>query len=417
MTDTRLDRILCGGTAAARGAFTPDPPTGVLVVFLETDTGDAYYWNTGTAAWVAWPGGSAVLADGDYGDISVSSTGTVFTVDADAISDAKLRNSTALTVIGRSANSTGDPADIAAANDGEVLRRSGTSLGFGTLATAGLADDAVTYAKLQNVSAASKLLGRGSAGGSGDTEEITLGSGLSMSGTTLSITGGYVSGIVNDPRQWLGSAGHEFWIIPGNADLFNPSSATNLAGLDSYGWTTTSLVFAGSGTGDFMSSSDEDAQRVGGDAAGDTLASPQIFGSYSHMEQASKLLGYTPTKLVAEFRAQMFVSSANETGTFIGFAVAGVTDITAAGGVAAIVSDGTNYRLRSDNGNDAGAAIDTSIHTFKIEVTAATTEWFIDGVSQGTITTEADVWPCTFIVRSGTTNRLVLMWARVYYSA
>lgn len=44
--------------------------------------------------------------------------------------------------------------------------------------------EAVTYAKIQNISAASRLLGRGSAGGSGNTEEITL-SGLSMVGTVL----------------------------------------------------------------------------------------------------------------------------------------------------------------------------------------------------------------------------------------
>jgi hypothetical protein len=55
---------------------------------------------------------------------------------------------------------------------------------------------AVSYAKVQDVSAASRLLGRGSAGGAGDVEEVTIGSGLSMSGTTLSATGGGGSDIV-----------------------------------------------------------------------------------------------------------------------------------------------------------------------------------------------------------------------------
>lgn len=52
-----------------------------------------------------------------------------------------------------------------------------------------IANDAVTYSKMQNVSAASKLLGRGDSG-SGDVQEITLGSGLTMTGTTLSASGG-----------------------------------------------------------------------------------------------------------------------------------------------------------------------------------------------------------------------------------
>src|ERR1051325_5371752 len=57
-----------------------------------------------------------------------------------------------------------------------------------------LANDAVTYAKMHNVSAASKLLGRRCASGSGDVQEMSLGAGLSMSGTTLSATGGSGSG-------------------------------------------------------------------------------------------------------------------------------------------------------------------------------------------------------------------------------
>jgi hypothetical protein len=72
------------------------------------------------------------IADGDKGDITVSGSGATWTIDAEA----------------------------------------------------------VTYAKMQNVSAASRLLGRGSAGGAGSPEEITLGSGLNMSGTTLSVTAG-----------------------------------------------------------------------------------------------------------------------------------------------------------------------------------------------------------------------------------
>lgn len=70
------------------------------------------------------------------------------TIASNAVSNTMLRDSAALSVIGRSANSTGDPADIAAGTDGHVLRRSGTTLGFGQIATAGITDGAVTGAKL-----------------------------------------------------------------------------------------------------------------------------------------------------------------------------------------------------------------------------------------------------------------------------
>lgn len=123
------------------------------------------------------------------GDVTGSGTGSfAATIAANAVSNAKLRQSAGLSVIGRSANTTGDVADITAANDGEVLRRSGTAIGFGTVATAGIADDAVTFAKFQNITD-NRLLGR-SAGSSGDMQEITVGSGLSLSGGTLSATGG-----------------------------------------------------------------------------------------------------------------------------------------------------------------------------------------------------------------------------------
>jgi hypothetical protein len=51
-----------------------------------------------------------------------------------AVTDAKLRDSAALSVIGRATNTSGDPADIAAGTDHQVLRRSGTAVGFGAVA-------------------------------------------------------------------------------------------------------------------------------------------------------------------------------------------------------------------------------------------------------------------------------------------
>lgn len=55
-------------------------------------------------------------------------------------------------------------------------------------AVATIDNKAVTYAKIQDTAGSSILLGRGQGAGTGPLEEISLGSGLSMSGTTLSAT-------------------------------------------------------------------------------------------------------------------------------------------------------------------------------------------------------------------------------------
>lgn len=108
---------------------------------------------------VAWDWGTAGQAKAD--------------IVTNSIGNTYLRQSAALSLVGRSANSTGNVADISAtAASGAVLRESGSAIGFGTIATAGIADDAVTYAKLQNISAQYRILGRTSSG-AGDAEEIT----------------------------------------------------------------------------------------------------------------------------------------------------------------------------------------------------------------------------------------------------
>jgi hypothetical protein len=99
-----------------------------------------------------------------------------------------------------------------------------TTIANDAVTTVKILNDAVTYAKIQNVSAASRLLGRGSAGGSGDVEEVTLGTNLSMSGTTLNATGGGVSAIGTINSQTKSANGA---VISGTDLVMQTADATN----------------------------------------------------------------------------------------------------------------------------------------------------------------------------------------------
>jgi Repeat of unknown function (DUF5907) len=73
----------------------------------------------------------------------------------------------------------------------QSITLSGEVTGTGTTAiTTAIPASTVTYAKIQNVSANSKLLGSSATGAGAPPSEITLGTNLSMSGSTLNATGG-----------------------------------------------------------------------------------------------------------------------------------------------------------------------------------------------------------------------------------
>lgn len=166
---------IIGARAESGGVWTP--------VVIDIPSSGAVLNNVGTGfAWVTTPNGSIKRFNPTYGLTADSSTSNTISLRADtsstnhlvtqsdlndalastvsginqltgdvtagpgtgsqaatiannAVTDAKLRQSAGLSVIGRSANSTGNVADITAASSNQVLRRSGTSLGFDTLKT------------------------------------------------------------------------------------------------------------------------------------------------------------------------------------------------------------------------------------------------------------------------------------------
>lgn len=76
-----------------------------------------------------------------------------------SVTAEKLRDSAALSVIGNGTNAVANPADILAGTDGHVLRRSGSTVGFGQVVEAGIANLAVTNSKLADNAVTEAKLG------------------------------------------------------------------------------------------------------------------------------------------------------------------------------------------------------------------------------------------------------------------
>ena len=145
------------------------------------------------------------------------------------------------------------------AGTGITLDKTSTTV---TVNATAAADGSVTYAKIQDVSAASRLLGRGSSSGSGDVEEIALGTGLTMSGTTISATG-----------------------------LVDPVNCTVGAGADSWACGTGSVAAGarGQALGDGASASGQDSVSIGYSALAGTSASTIAIGASSQATASNSI--------------------------------------------------------------------------------------------------------------------------------
>jgi len=213
-------------TAASRLLASSTGADVTLPLVTSTDAGLSPASGGGTTnflradgTWAAPPTGA--VADGDKGDITVSGGGTSWNIDNGAITGSKLASNISFTTTGditldnqadlRFGEATGHGGNYVAfqapgtissnvtwtlpgadGTNGQVLSTNGTgTLSWSSVSGGGLTDgdkgditvsasgatwtidnDAVTYAKIQNVSATDKLLGRSTAG-AGDIEEIT----------------------------------------------------------------------------------------------------------------------------------------------------------------------------------------------------------------------------------------------------
>jgi hypothetical protein len=122
--------------------------------------------------------------------LNIPTWGAVNLADGDAVTGllgiANMANLTGLSVLGRSSNTTGVMGAIPG-TDGQALRVSGTTLAFGTLATAAYADNSVTLAKLPAATALS-VLGRASSSGGVYADIVSSADGqvLRRSGSAIS---------------------------------------------------------------------------------------------------------------------------------------------------------------------------------------------------------------------------------------
>jgi len=210
--------------------LTGTQATSLLDVFTSTLKGLVPSSGGGTTNFLRADGSWAVppVTDGDKGDITVSSGGTAWAIDAGAVTNAKLANVATATFKGRTTAGSGSPEDLNGTQATALLDVFTSTLkglvpssGGGTTdflradgswavppgAGGGVSDGdkgditvsssgttwtidlgAVTFGKIQNLSGPKTLVGRYTAG-AGSPEEITIGApgAIEISGTELDV--------------------------------------------------------------------------------------------------------------------------------------------------------------------------------------------------------------------------------------
>lgn len=211
------------------------PPPAAASVILTVTQQSGIMAGTGITAINSLTGAVQTMTSGTTGtDFGISSSGTthVFNLPVASATNTGKLSSTDWSTFN---------AKQAAGNYITALTGDITASGPGSVA-ATIAANAVTYAKMQAASATSKLIG--SSASSTALQEISLGSGLSLSGTTLSVSGsgGTVTSV---SALTLGTTGTDLSSSVANGTTtpvitlnVPTASATNRGVLSSTDWST-----------------------------------------------------------------------------------------------------------------------------------------------------------------------------------
>jgi len=106
-----------------------------IISFLGSTSGTVIVTPQATAGTptLTFPNASGTFAVSGTAPLVLSATTGNLSINTNGITDTLLRQGAALSVIGRSANTIGNVADIVAGADFNILRRSGTAIGFGAV--------------------------------------------------------------------------------------------------------------------------------------------------------------------------------------------------------------------------------------------------------------------------------------------
>lgn len=155
--------------AAAQGDTFIATATNTMTVLAKNTTATRYLSNTGASNNPAWA--QVVLTDGVSGTLPVANGGTGVTSSTGTVAVVLSTSPTLVTPL------------LGIPTSGTLTNCTGLPLATGVTGD-------LPFASFVQASGASVLVGRGSAAGAGDFQEITLGANMTMTGTVLASTGG-----------------------------------------------------------------------------------------------------------------------------------------------------------------------------------------------------------------------------------